>query len=137
MKIIHTGDWHLGHRLYNYDRADEEGHFFGQLAATVREERPDALVVSGDIFHSGVPGNDVAKRFTERLLDVVAECPGMETVVIAGMVIHMLPARLKRRYRLCFASLPLPLMALAVVAIVFVLYQFVTADTQPFIYFQF
>ena len=84
MKIIHTADWHLGHRLYNYDRTDEEEHFFRQLAATVRKEQPDALVVSGDIFHSGTPGNDVAKRFTERLLDVQAECPAMETVVIAG-----------------------------------------------------
>ena len=84
MKIIHTSDWHLGHRLYNYDRTDEEEHFFGQLAATVKEERPDALIVGGDVFHSGAPGNDVAKRFTERLLDVVAACPGMETVVIAG-----------------------------------------------------
>ena len=69
--------------------------------------------------------------------DVVASYWKVFALVIAGMVIHMLPARLKRRYRLCFASLPLPLMTLAVVAIVFVLYQFVTADTQPFIYFQF
>lgn len=84
MNVIHTADWHLGHRLYNYDRTDEEEHFFRQLSATVRKERPDALVVSGDIFHSGTPGNDVAKRFTERLLDVQAECPAMETVVIAG-----------------------------------------------------
>ena len=84
MKLIHTADWHLGHRLYNYDRTDEEEHFFRQLAATVRKEQPDALVVCGDIFHSGTPGNDVAKRFTERLLDVQAECPAMETVVIAG-----------------------------------------------------
>jgi exonuclease SbcD len=84
MKIIHTGDWHLGHRLYNYDRTDEEDHFFRQLTATVRREQPDALVVCGDIFHIGTPGNDVAKRFTEGLLDVVAACPDMETVVIAG-----------------------------------------------------
>lgn len=84
MKIIHTADWHLGHRLYNYDRTDDEERFFSQLSATVRKERPDALVVCGDIFHSGAPGNDVAKRFTERLLDVQAGCPSMETVVIAG-----------------------------------------------------
>ena len=58
-------------------------------------------------------------------------------LVVAGMVIHLLPARFKRRYRLGFASLPLPLMAVAAAAIVFILYQFVTADTQPFIYFQF
>lgn len=84
MKIIHTSDWHLGSRLYNYDRTDEEDHFFRQLASVVERERPDALVVSGDVYHTGAPGNDVAKRFTERLVDVVGKCPGMETVVIAG-----------------------------------------------------
>ena len=84
MKIIHTSDWHLGHRLYNYDRTDEEEHFFAQLAAIVEKEQPDALVVGGDVFHTGVPGNDVAKRFTERLLNAQAKCAEMETVVIAG-----------------------------------------------------
>ena len=84
MKIIHTSDWHLGDRLSNYDRTDEEDHFFGQLAAVVEREQPDALVVSGDVFDMGVPGNDVAKRFTDRLLDVLEKCPTMETVVIAG-----------------------------------------------------
>ncbi|MCR5414637.1 MAG: exonuclease SbcCD subunit D [Kiritimatiellae bacterium] len=84
MKIIHTGDWHLGHRLYNYDRTDEEAYFFAQLASAVERERPDAMVVSGDVFHTGTPGNDVARAFTERLMGVQAACPSMETIVIAG-----------------------------------------------------
>lgn len=54
-----------------------------------------------------------------------------------GMLIHWLPERLKRRYRLWFAAMPLWLMALAVVLMALTLYQFVTADLQPFIYFQF
>ena len=54
-----------------------------------------------------------------------------------GMAVHWLPSRFKRRYRLWFARMPLWLMALVVAAAVFVLYQFVTADLQPFIYFQF
>ncbi|MBO4751790.1 MAG: hypothetical protein J5526_03450, partial [Bacteroidales bacterium] len=54
-----------------------------------------------------------------------------------GMVVHWLPARFKRRYRLWFASMPLWLMLIVVVAAVFVFYQFVTAGLQPFIYFQF
>ena len=69
--------------------------------------------------------------------DVIAGYWKVFALVIAGMVIHLLPARWKRRYRLTFASLPLPLMAVVVALIIFVLYQFVTADTQPFIYFQF
>ena len=36
-----------------------------------------------------------------------------------------------------FALLPLPLMALVVVAAAFIAYQFITADLQAFIYFQF
>ena len=32
MKVIHTGDWHLGHRHFSYDRTDEEERFFEQLA---------------------------------------------------------------------------------------------------------
>ena len=53
------------------------------------------------------------------------------------MIIHWLPDRFKRRYRLWFAAMPLWLMAVVVVATVFVVYQFITADLQPFLYFQF
>lgn len=58
-------------------------------------------------------------------------------LIIIGMIIHWLPDRLKRRYRIWFAQMPLALMAIVVVVIVFVVYQFVTADLQKFIYFQF
>ena len=54
-----------------------------------------------------------------------------------GMAVHWLPVRFKRRYRLWFALMPLWLMVLTIIVAVFVLYQFVTADLQPFIYFQF
>ena len=69
--------------------------------------------------------------------DIAAAYWKVFALVVAGIVIHLLPARLKRRYRLNFASLPLPVMAVAAAVVVFILYQFVTADTQPFIYFQF
>ena len=56
---------------------------------------------------------------------------------VAGMIIHWLPERFKRRYRLAFSSLPLPFMVVVVVLIVIFFYQFITADLQSFIYFQF
>lgn len=58
-------------------------------------------------------------------------------VFVLGMLIHWLPERFKRRYRLWFASMPLPLMVIVCVLAVFVIYQFITADLQSFIYFQF
>lgn len=56
---------------------------------------------------------------------------------VIGMLIHWLPTNWKRRYRLWFAAMPLWLMVLVVALTILVVYQFVTADMQPFIYFQF
>ncbi len=58
-------------------------------------------------------------------------------LIVLGMIIHWLPDNFKRRYRIAFAKLPLPVMAVSVAAFVFVIYQFITADLQKFIYFQF
>ena len=56
---------------------------------------------------------------------------------VAGMIIHWLPDKFKRRYRIYFSAMPLWLMVLLVVAAIFVIYQFISADLQTFIYFQF
>ena len=56
---------------------------------------------------------------------------------ILGMVIHWLPTRFKRWYRVHFAVLPVWVIILLAVLTVMVVYQFVTADMQAFIYFQF
>ena len=56
---------------------------------------------------------------------------------VAGMAIHWLPAKWKQWYRIHFACLPLWAIMACVVVAVFVIYQFITADMQPFIYFQF
>jgi D-alanyl-lipoteichoic acid acyltransferase DltB (MBOAT superfamily) len=58
-------------------------------------------------------------------------------LIATGMFIHWLPENFKRRYRLVFARLPLVVMAIAVVIGIFIIYQFITADLQKFIYFQF
>ena len=59
------------------------------------------------------------------------------TLFAVGMIIHWLPDNWKRRYRLSFAMAPVWVQGLAVIIAVFVVYQFITADLQPFIYFQF
>ena len=56
---------------------------------------------------------------------------------VVGMIIHWLPERWKRWYRLNFAMLPLWVILIVVVVAVAVIYQFMTAEQQPFIYFQF
>ena len=56
---------------------------------------------------------------------------------VIGMIIHWLPENFKRRYRIAFSRLPLFWMAVVVAVIIFFFCQFITADLQTFIYFQF
>lgn len=56
---------------------------------------------------------------------------------ILGMIIHWMPTRAKRWYRIRFALLPTWSIVLITIVAIIAVYQFVTADMQPFIYFQF
>ncbi|MBQ2447157.1 MAG: MBOAT family protein, partial [Bacteroidales bacterium] len=73
----------------------------------------------------------------EIIPQVIQSYAAVFVLFILGMIIHWLPQNWKRRYRLAFAKMPLPCMVLVVVAVVFFVYQFITADLQAFIYFQF
>jgi len=84
MKILHTSDWHLGHTLYNYDRSSEQLSFLEQLARIVATEKPDAMVVSGDIYHYSAPSAATQRMYTESMLEIHRACPEMTIVVTAG-----------------------------------------------------
>jgi len=87
MKILHTSDWHLGQTFYDYDRTEEHKHFFEQLKSVVREEKPDLLLVSGDLFHTSAPSIAAQELYNESLLQLRDEgfsFGGMHIVLIAG-----------------------------------------------------
>ncbi len=85
MKILHTADLHLGQIIYqNYERSDEHRHFFNQLMKWCKEERPDALLVSGDVFDIQQPSSSTKKAFTDYFVSLHQECPEMKIVITAG-----------------------------------------------------
>ena len=85
MKILHTADLHLGQILYQYyDRHDEHQHFFHQLRQWCKEEQPDALLVSGDVFDIQQPSATVKKAFTDYFVQLHQQCPKMHIVITAG-----------------------------------------------------
>lgn len=85
MKILHTADLHLGQVIYqNYDRSDEHRHFFHQLEQWCEEEKPDALLVSGDVFDIQQPSATVKKAFTDYFVHLHQVCPQMHIVITAG-----------------------------------------------------
>lgn len=85
MKVIHTADIHLGQVIYqSYGRADEHSHFFSQLKGWCCSHRPDALLVSGDLFDIQQPGASAKEAFTRHFVDLIKACPGMAVIMIAG-----------------------------------------------------
>jgi len=74
---------------------------------------------------------------TDAIPDILSTYSGVFWAFLIGMVIHWLPDNFKRRYRLWFATMPTWLLIVVTVVSVFFIYQFITADLQPFIYFQF
>lgn len=84
MKILHTSDWHLGQRFYGYDRLEEHESFMTQLARLIECEKPDAMLVSGDIFDSALPSAQVQKFFVDSVLALKRACGSMEIFITAG-----------------------------------------------------
>jgi exonuclease SbcD len=84
MKIIHTSDWHLGQYLYTFDRHIEHQAFLDQLVRIVQGEQPDAMVVSGDIFHSIAPSVKAQKMYTDALIRIHDAAPTMPVFITAG-----------------------------------------------------
>lgn len=69
--------------------------------------------------------------------DIIMQYRSVFVIIVIGMIIHWIPERFKRRYRIAFMRMPLFLMAIAAVIIILAAYQFITADLQSFVYFQF
>lgn len=93
MKILHTSDWHLGHVLYGYDRSDEQADFLRQVVSIVREHQPDAMVVTGDVYHYSTPAASTQRMYTDGMLAIHLACPTMSIIVTAGN--HDSPSRLE------------------------------------------
>ena len=70
MKLLHTSDWHLGHRLLEQSQYDEQGQFLNWLENCINEQHIDILLVSGDIFDTGVPATQSQKLYYDFLVNL-------------------------------------------------------------------
>ncbi|ACL74439.1 exonuclease SbcCD subunit D [Ruminiclostridium cellulolyticum] len=74
MKIIHTGDWHIGKIVNEFSMLEDQEYILNQLISVIENEKPDALIIAGDIFDRSIPPVDavelVDKVFNIVLLDL-------------------------------------------------------------------
>ena len=82
MRFIHTADWHLGRSLHGVRLLDEQRAVLDQLVALVRDRRPDALLIAGDIYDRAGPPGDAIDLLDDTLCSILDQ--GVPVMLIAG-----------------------------------------------------
>jgi exonuclease SbcD len=82
MRLLHTSDWHLGRMLHRADLSGAQAAFVDHLVETVRAERVDVVLVSGDVYDRALPPVEAVELFDEALHRITAA--GARVMLISG-----------------------------------------------------
>ncbi|AGL20135.1 exonuclease SbcCD subunit D [Actinoplanes sp. N902-109] len=82
MRILHTSDWHVGKVLKGRTRHEEHIRVLAQVVDVARAERPDLVIVAGDLYDTAAPSPD-ATRVVTRALSALRQT-GARVVAIGG-----------------------------------------------------
>lgn len=82
MKLLHTSDLHLGHRLVEQNRYEEQRRLLDYLVGLVETEEVDLVIVAGDVFDTAAPSNAALRLYYDFLHRIGAS--GCAASVIIG-----------------------------------------------------
>jgi len=82
MRLLHTSDWHLGRSFHREDLLGAQARFIDFLVDTVRSQRVDAVLVSGDVYDRALPSVDAVELCNDALRRLAAT--GTRVVLISG-----------------------------------------------------
>ena len=67
MKLLHTSDWHLGKRLEDFSRIEEQQAVLQEICEIAEREQVDAVLVAGDLFDTFNPPTEAVDLFYRTL----------------------------------------------------------------------
>lgn len=91
MRILHSGDWHLGKTLDGFSRIEEQEQFLDFFVEKSREIQPDIIIIAGDIFDTSNP-SAIAERLFYDTIKKISDKTSSLIIVIPGN--HDSPKRL-------------------------------------------
>ena len=83
MKIIHTSDWHIGKIVNEYSMIEDQKYILNKLMNLVDEEKPDALIIAGDMYDRSIPPVEGVELLNEVLSKLITE-KGIKVLAISG-----------------------------------------------------
>jgi exonuclease SbcD len=91
MKFFHTADWHLGKLVQNVYMTEDQQHVLNQFLEAIETEKPDAVIIAGDLYDRAVPPTDAVQLLDKVLQTIVLD---LKTPVLAVSGNHDSPSRL-------------------------------------------
>ncbi|WP_373893631.1 exonuclease SbcCD subunit D [Virgibacillus sp. CBA3643] len=91
MKLFHTADWHLGKLVQGVYMTEDQDYILRQFIQAVEEEKPDAVIIAGDLYDRAVPPTEAVHLLDEALETIVLK---LKTPVLAVAGNHDSPSRL-------------------------------------------
>src|SRR6266571_3556356 len=82
MKLLHTGDWHVGRAIRGRSRTSEFDQALGQVVGIAVEEGVDVLLLAGDLYDHRSPAPEADALVFEALVRLHEA--GIPAVAIPG-----------------------------------------------------
>jgi len=73
MKILHTSDWHIGKRLLNRERLDEQSEVLDEMIEICDREGVELVLVAGDVFDTYLPSAEAEELFYAKVKKLAGE----------------------------------------------------------------
>ena len=96
MKLIHLSDIHLGKRVNEFSMLEDQAHILKKILAVVDEEKPDGVLIAGDVYDKSVPSTEAVQLFDDFLVGLAER--KLPVFIISGN--HDSPERLSFANRL-------------------------------------
>lgn len=84
MKFFHLSDLHIGLKLMNRDLREEQIDILRQITELAKAEKPDAVVIAGDIYDKAVPAGEAVEIFDGFMTELKKAVPKAEIMLISG-----------------------------------------------------
>ena len=84
MRFFHISDLHIGKHLHYYDLKEDQRYILSRIADAAEEQRPDAIVIAGDIYDRSVPSAEAVSLFDWFLTRLADIRPAIPVLAIAG-----------------------------------------------------
>lgn len=84
MKFFHLSDLHIGLKLMNRDLREEQIDILRQITELAKAEKPDAVVIAGDIYDKAVPAAEAVEIFDGFMTELKKAVPKAEIMLISG-----------------------------------------------------